>query len=60
MYFLVNLCNSNTEPKQLETLLELEAILLKFNANEYNRVTFSDYFNIFLNVSLEATGGMLN
>ena len=35
IYLLVNLYNSNTEPEQLETLHELETILLKFDANEY-------------------------
>ena len=34
IYLLVNLYNSNTESEQLETLHELETILLKFDANE--------------------------
>ena len=38
IYLLVNLYNSNTEPKQLEALNELETILLKFDANEYNHI----------------------
>ena len=54
---LVNLYNPNTEPEQLETLYELETILLKFDDNEYNHVIFSGDFNIFFKVSLEATGG---
>ena len=49
------MCNSNTEPEQLETLHELETILLKSDANEYNHMIFSGDFNIFLNASLEAT-----
>ena len=49
--------NSNTEPEQLETSLhELETILLKFDANEYNHITFSGDFNIIFNAFLEATG----
>ena len=55
IYLLANLCNSNTEPEQLETLHELETILLKSDANEYNHMIFSGDFNIFLNASLEAT-----
>ena len=57
IYLLVNLYNSNTEPEQLETLHELETILLKFDANEYNHIIFSGDFNTFFNASLEATGG---
>ena len=54
---LINLYNSNTEPEQLETSLhELETILLKFDANEYNHITFSGDFNIIFNAFLEATG----
>ena len=56
IYLLVNLHSSNTEPEQLETLHELETILLKFDADEYNHVISSGDFNIFFNVSLEATG----
>ena len=54
---LVNLYNSNTEPEQLETLHQLETILLKFEANEYNHIIFSGDFNTYFNASLEATGG---
>ena len=57
IYLLVNLYNSDTELKKLKTLHELETILLKFDANEYNHKVFSGDFNIFFNVSLEATGG---
>ena len=49
----MNLCNSNTEPEQLETLDEFETVLLKFDTNEYNHIIFSGDFN----ASLEATGG---
>ena len=55
-YLLFNLYNSNTESEQLETLHELETILLKFDGNEYNHIIFSDDFNIDFNASLEATG----
>ena len=54
IYLLVNLYNSNTEPQQLKTLHELESILLKFDANEYNYIFFSGDFNTFFNDSLEA------
>ena len=47
IYLLVNLCSSNIESEQLYTLHELEAILLKFDANECNYITVSGYFNIF-------------
>ena len=57
IYLLVILYNSNNEPEQLETLHELETILLKFDANEYNRIIFSGDFNTFLNTSFKATGG---
>ena len=57
VYLLVNLYNSNTEPEQLKTLLELETILLNFDVNEYNHIIFSGDFNIFFNVSLKTTGG---
>ena len=53
---LVNLYSSNTEPEQVETLHELETILLKFDTNEYNHIIFSGDFNTFFNASLEATG----
>ena len=36
IYLLVNLYNSNTEPKHPITLHKLETILLKFDANKYN------------------------
>ena len=57
IYLLVNLYNSNTEPEQLETLHELQTILLKFDTNEYNHIIFSGDFNIFFNASLKTTGG---
>ena len=57
IYLFVNFYSSNTEPGQLETLHELETILLKFDANEYNHIVFSDDFNIVFNASLETTGG---
>ena len=57
IYLLVNLYNSNTEPEQLETLHELETILLKFDVNEYNHIIFSSDFNIFFNAFLKTTGG---
>ena len=57
---LVILHSSNTELEQLETLHELETILLKFDTNEYNHIIFSGDFNIFFNAYVEATGGMLN
>ena len=47
IYLLVNLCNSNTEREQLETLNELETILLKFDDNEYNHIIFPGDFNTF-------------
>ena len=43
--------------EQLETLHELETILLKFDAKEYNYIIFSGDFNIFFNASLKATSG---
>ena len=43
--------------EQLETLHELETILLKFDANEYNYIIFSGDFNIFFNASLKAKSG---
>ena len=54
---LVNLYNPNTGPQQLETLHELETILLKFDTNEYNHIIFSGDFKFFFNASLEATRG---
>ena len=60
IYLLVNLYNSNTEPEQLETLHELETILLKFNANEYNHIIFSGDFNIFSTLLWKQQVGMLN
>ena len=57
IYLLVNLYNSSTELDQLETLHGFETIFLKFDVNEYNHIIFSGNFNIFFNVSLEATGG---
>lgn len=48
IYLLINLYSSNTESEQLYTLHELEAILLKSDANECNHITVSGYFNIFL------------
>ena len=57
IYLLVILYNSNNEPEQLETLHELETILLKFDANEYNYIIFSGDFNIFFNASLKAKSG---
>ena len=56
IYFLVSLYSCHTEPEQLETLHELETILLKFDANEYSHIIFSCVFKIFFNASLEATG----
>ena len=47
IYLLVTSYNSNTEPEQLETLLELETIPLKFDANEYIHIIFAGDFNIF-------------
>ena len=57
IYLLVILYNSNNEPEQLETLHELDTILLKFDANEYNCIIFSGDFNTFFNTSFKATGG---
>ena len=57
IYLSVTLCNSNTESEQLETLHQLETILLKFDTNECNHITFPGDFNIFLNASFETTGG---
>ena len=57
IYLLVNLYNSNTEREQLETLNELETILLKFDDNEYIRILFSGDFNTFYDASLEVKGG---
>ena len=51
IYLLVNLYNSNTELEQLETLLELETILLKFDANEYNDTIFSGNYNVMRKVN---------
>ena len=53
IYLLVNLYNSNTEPEQLETLYELETIVLKLDAYEYNHV-------IFLTLPWKEQVGMLN
>ena len=47
IYLSVYLYSSNTEPEQHETLHELETILLKFDANEYNHIIFSGDFKIF-------------
>ena len=55
-YLLVNLYNSNTESEQLEALHELETVLIKFDANEYNHIIFSNDFNIYFKASMEATG----
>ena len=60
IYLLFSLYNSNTESEQLETLNELETILLKFDANEYNHVTFSCDFNIFSTLPWKQQMGMLN
>ena len=57
IYLSVTLYNSNTESEQLETLRQLETILLKFDTNECNHITLPGDFNIFLNASFEATGG---
>ena len=57
IYLLVNLYNSNAEREQLETLNELETILLKFDNNEYIHIIFSGDFNTFCDASLEAKGG---
>ena len=52
IYLLVNLYNPNTEPEQLQSLHELETILLKFDANEYNHIIFYGDFNIFFSTLL--------
>ena len=49
--------NSNTEAEEFEALHELETIVLKFDANEYNHIIFSGGFNILFNTYFEATGG---
>ena len=55
IFLLISLYN--TEPEQIETLSELETILLNFDANEYNHITFPSDFRIFFSASLEATDG---
>ena len=60
IYLSVNLYNSNTELEQLKTLHELETVLLKFDASEYNHVIFSGNFNIFLKLPWKQHVGMLN
>ena len=57
IYLLDNLYNSNTEAEEFEALHELETIVLKFDANEYNHIIFSGGFNILFNTYFEATGG---
>ena len=54
---VINLYNSNTEPEQLQTLHELQTIVLKFDVNEYNHIIFSGDFNMFFSASLEETSG---
>ena len=54
---LVNLYSSNTKSEELETLYELETILLKLDANEYNHIIFSGDSKVFFNSPLETTGG---
>ena len=56
----ITLYNSNTEPEQLESLHELETILLKFDANEYNHIIFSGNFDTFSTLLWKQQVGMLN
>ena len=57
VFVLVNICNTNTENDQLQTLSDLNDILGNINDIETKNIILGGDFNVFFNLSLEASGG---
>ena len=48
-HILVDLCNADTETKQLKHLNKLQSLLNIFDINQNKRIMFAGDFNIFFN-----------
>ena len=56
---LKNLCNANTETKQVKLLEKPQTLLIDLNISQNKQIIFADNLNIFLNSKLDAKGGKL-
>ena len=56
-YILINLYNSNTESEQIHTPEELLSLLNNLEIKASKHMIFSGDFNLYFNISLDATGG---
>ena len=57
VFVLVNIYNASTENDQLQTVPDLNYILGNINDIETKNIILGGDFNVFLNLSLEASGG---
>ena len=57
-FILINLCNSNSETGQLQTLSDADLLFPEFSLDVTNVIVIAGDFNLILNQNLEVLGGI--